>query len=220
MSVQYTILQKDRESILKKFDLLVTKAKLLADHNGLFDKDNTSIWFELRTSALNLLERTAGPNSIYFRELYNSPTPRDSKFMTVDMLGILRAAQNDYIEGFMIDSKLLVSAEIFADFLEQAEALIASDYKDAAAVIIRAVLEDGLRRVSVSRGIELKPRWGIDDIAKEMAKCNVITAIQKKEIDAKREVGNHAAHGRFNEYSKEDVIAFHEFVQRLLAAMI
>jgi hypothetical protein len=203
---------QDHEAIVSKFGRLVAKAEELCKHNGPFDKEQTSVWFELRTSALNLLERTAGTTSVYYRELLVSPTPREPRFMTVDMLGILKAALTDFREGFMADTKLLVSAEVFADFLVQAEILLENDYKDAAAVIIRAVLEDGLRRVCGSKGVVVKPRWGIDDLATELTKVNVLTAVQKKEIDAKRELGNKAAHGKFSEYTKEDVVAFHEFV--------
>jgi hypothetical protein len=211
---------QDHEAIVTKFGRLVAKAEELADHNGPFDKEQTAVWFEIRTSALNLLERTAGTTSVYYRELLVSPTPREPRFMTVDMLGILKAALADFREGFMADTKLLVSAEVFADFLVQAEILLENDYKDAAAVIIRAVLEDGLRRICISKSIEVKPRWGVDDLAKELTKHNVLTAVQKGEIDGKRELGNSAAHGRFHEYTKAEVIAFHEFVQRLLAILI
>ena len=38
-----------------------------------------------------------------------------------------------------------------------------------------------------------------------------------KEIIAKAEIGNCAAHGRFDQYKKEDVAAFLEFVLRFLA---
>ena len=120
----------------------------------------------------------------------------------------------------MSDAKLLVSAEVFADFLVQAEVLLEHDYKDAAAVIIRAVLEDGLRRICISKSISVNARAGVDDLSTALVRQNVITAIQKKEIDAKREIGNAAAHGRFDEFTKQDVVAFHEFVQRLLSILI
>ena len=126
----------------------------------------------------------------------------------------------DFREGFMVDAKLLVSAEVLADFLVQAEVLLENDYKDAAAVIIRSVLEDGLRRVCKSRRIAIKDRDGVHQLAEALAKQNVLSAIQLAEIVAKKEVGNRAAHGKFGEYTKADVIAFHEFVQRLLASLI
>ncbi len=211
---------QDHEAIISKFARLVAKAAELAKPRGGFDTEDIAHWFELRTSALNLLERTAGAGNIYYRLLLESHGSDQLKFTPGIMLGILNSALTDFREGFMVDAKLLVSAEVFADFLVQAEILLENDYKDAAAVITRAVLEDGLRRICVSKGVVVKPRWGIDDLAKELTKLNVLTAVQAKEIDAKREIGNKAAHGKFSEYTKEDVVAFHEFGQRLLATLI
>jgi hypothetical protein len=210
----------DHEAIVNKFARLVARAEELAKPRGGFDTDDIALWFELRTSALNLLERTAGAGNIYYRLLLESHGADQLKFTPGIMLGILKSALTDFREGFMVDAKLLVSAEVFADFLVQAEILLENDYKDAAAVIIRAVLEDGLRRVCISKGIEVRPRWGVDDLATQLTKHNILTAVQKGEIDGKRELGNSAAHGRFHEYTKADVEAFHEFVQRLLATII
>ena len=72
----------------------------------------------------------------------------------------------------------------------------------------------------LSKGIAVKDRAGVDDLAQALTKQNVLTALHKKEIDAKRELGNAAAHGRFDEFTRQDVLAFHEFVQRLLATLI
>jgi hypothetical protein len=209
---------KDQEAIVQKFARLLEKLaqcseELRRSEDGVMMSPVP--YFEVRTSGLNLLVRTAGESSIYYRELLNM-----DRVNPLIMTGILTAAMTDFPEGFMADTKLLVSAEVFADFLVQAEVLLENDYKDAAAVIIRAVLEDGLRRVCLSKGIEVKPRWGVDDLATQLTKHNVLTAVQKSEIDGKRELGNSAAHGRFDEYTSADVIAFHEFVQRLLATIM
>ena len=64
------------------------------------------------------------------------------------------------------------------------------------------------------------PRDGVHQLAEKLVRKNVITGLQFKEIEAKKEVGNAAAHGHFGEYTKADVIAFHEFVQRLLANLV
>jgi hypothetical protein len=90
--------------------------------------------------------------------------PKDGIVNPNILAGIITAAMTDFREGFMADTKLLVSAEVFADFLIQAEVLLENDYKDAAAVLIRAVLEDGLRRVCVSMGISIKDRDGVQTV--------------------------------------------------------
>ena len=208
---------KDQEAILQKFERLLqiaaqSRREFAESKDGVI---SPVVYYELRTSAMNLLARTAGVTSIYYEEL-QMMTEVNPGIVT----GILTAAMNDYREGFMVDQKLLVSAEVFADFLDQADELLRHDFKDAAAVIIRAVLEDGLRRVCVAKGIVIKDRAGVHEMAEALTKQNALTAVQFKEIEAKREVGNRAAHGKFTEYSKADVLAFHEFVQRLLAALI
>jgi hypothetical protein len=217
MPQQRATFNQDREAIIQKFARLLEKiGECMKELHGREGGVISPIaYFEVRASALNLLARTAGETSIYYRELYGMGSVNPGI-----VTGLLTAAMTDYREGFMADANLLVSAEVFSDFLTQAEILLEHDYKDAAAVVIRAVLEDGLRRVCVSKGVAVKPRDGVDDLAKALAKSNVLTAVQVSEIDAKRLIGNHAAHGRFTEYTKADVEAFHEFVQRLLATLI
>lgn len=220
MTQQRATFNQDREAIVAKFGRLVAKAEELAKPAGGFDTAQIVAWFEVRTSALNLLARTTGVESTYYRSLQDSHGSDQLKFTPGIMLGILKAAMTDYREGFMADAKLLVSAEVFADFLVQAEILLEHDYEDAAAVIIRAVLEDGLKKVCVSKGITFRERAMLGEITESMAKHNVLTALQHKEIDAKKYVGDKAAHGEFDKYTKADVAAFHEFVQRLLATLI
>ncbi len=211
---------KDPEDIVQKYSQLLEKIKTIPERedDGIYDPEAVAIYYEVRVSAMNLIARTAGHDSIYYRELLAMSEP--GKIYVPVLTAVLTAAMTDFREGFMADTKLLVSAEVLADFLVQAEVLLDHGYKDAAAVIVRAVLEDGLRRVCLSKGLAVKDRAGVDELAQALAKQNTITAVQKKEIDAKREVGNAAAHGRFGEFTKQDVLALHEFVQRLLATII
>ena len=211
-------LGKDREDIILKFDELIKKAeKSCAQFNASGNNRTLSgdLYFELRTSALNLLARLTSDESFYVREL------RDMQMLNPFVVkGIIEAARVDFTQGFMVDNKLLISAEVFADFLVQAEVLIDNDYKDAAAVIIRAVLEDGLRRVCDARGLQINPKAGVDELAKALLKVNALSSVQFKEIEAKKEIGNKAAHGKFDQFTKQDVVAFHEFVQRFLATVL
>lgn len=208
-------LAKDRDDIILKFSELIKKSE---QGCGEFEESGTvsgDTYFHVRTSALNLLARITSEDSFYVREL------RDMKSLNMySMKGILGAALIDYTQGFMADNKLLVSAEVFADFLVQAEILLDNDYKDAAAVVIRAVLEDSLRRVCDANRIDADKGDGVYQLSEKLLKANVLTKVQFKEIEAKKEVGNAAAHGRFGDYEKDDVVRFHEFVQRLLATLI
>ncbi len=213
MTVLLPRLKKDPEDIVNKLgELIRAAATLHEDGRGV---EQLVLFREVRVSALNLLGRIASASSVYYREL------AEAQFTDhLALRGILQAALNDYRQGYVADNTLLVSAEVFADFLVQAEVLLENDYKDAAAVVIRAVLEDGLRRLCHANALAPNPKDGIDDLARKLVTKNIITALQKKEIDAKRELGNSAAHGRFSEYTKADVVAFLEFVQRFLANLV
>lgn len=206
-------LSKDRDEVLLKFKELIEKANAACEtfrQSG----DKTlpgDMYFELRVSSINLLTRLASEDSIYVQELKKmNPNAFSIK-------GVLEAARVDYLQGFMADHRLLISAEVFSDLLTQAEVLLDHDYKDAAAVIIRAILEDGIRKLCEAHKIEVGRHDTIQQLNEKLYKEKVYTALVHKEIIAKTEIGNCAAHGRFDQYKKEDVTAFLEFVLRFLA---
>ena len=204
-------LSKDREEILLKFKELIDKAEVACNDFNSTHEINGDTYFELRVSSINLLIRLASENSIYVHEL-KEMTPN-----VFSIKGVLEAARNDYLQGFMADHKLLVSAEVFTDMLVQAEVLLDYDYKDAAAVICRAVLENGLRKLCESHKIEIEKKETIDPLNTKLYKKNVYSSLVHKEITAKANIGNSAAHGKFNKYKKEDVVMFREYVLRFLA---
>ncbi len=205
-------LSKDREAVLLKFKELIDKANTACDAyeqsgDGTMRGD---MYFELRVSSINLLSRLASEDSIYVQELRSMwPNPFSIK-------GVLEAARLDYLQGFMADHKLLISAEVLTDLLVQAEVLLDHDYKDAAAVIVRAVLENGIRKLCESHEVEAAKRDTIQQLNEKLYKANAYSALWHKEIIAKAEIGNCAAHGRFDQYTKQDVIAFRDFVLRFL----
>ena len=69
------------------------------------------------------------------------------------MQGIALSVKHDFENGLLNTIRTLLQADIFADFLEMGEYLLQENYKDAAAVIIGAVLEDSLRKLCEKHGI-------------------------------------------------------------------
>ena len=212
MSKATSKLSKNREEVSLKFKELIDTANTACDAFRQSD-DGTlpgDLYFELRVSSINLLTRLASEDSIYVQEMKKMAPNAFS------MKGVLEAARADYLQGFMTDHRLLISAEVFSDLLVQAEVLLDHDYKDAAAVIIRAVLEDGIRRLCEAHKIDAGKRDTISQLNEKLYKEHAYTALVHKEIIAKAEIGNSAAHGRFDQYKKDDVAAFLEFVVRFL----
>jgi len=87
------------------------------------------------SGVLTSLDKSFGDDSVYCRDFSNG-VQHPGYSDTVRGLAILRAAQEEIQGGYFFHIRQLVAAELFDSFLEQAEYLLASGYKDAAAVLI------------------------------------------------------------------------------------
>jgi hypothetical protein len=201
-----------REEIDAKFEELIEQAESLHKETGGYDIPSLVRFREVRVSALNLLARLASPESTYYEEL------RNSEFTDhLALHGILLAARTDFAQGFMADARLLISAEVFSDILIQADILLENEYVQAAAVVTRAVLEDALRRLATARRVPTIQTDTIGRLNENLYMAGAYTVLQQKEITAKAQIGNDAAHGHTEKYTRPDVAAFLEFTKRFLA---
>ena len=133
------------------------------------------------------------------------------------MFGVAKAVHHDLKHGLLVDFKSLVQAEVFADFLEMGEYLLIEGYKDAAAVIIGTVLEDGLRKLCERASLPLSAESGkpltIDRLNAQLAKAEIYSKLVQKQITTWAHIRNKAAHGEFAEYTLEQVKMMLLFVQ-------
>jgi hypothetical protein len=141
------------------------------------------------------------------------------------LFAIARSLQRDYTGGFISASfAALVRSEMFGDFLEMVEHLLSSGYKDPAAVLIGAVLEEHLRKLCLRDGISIfdksKPRKA-DSLNTELAQKGVYSRLDQKSVTAWQDLRNKAAHGQYSEYTDAQVDLMlkgvREFVARLPA---
>src|SRR5262245_46497601 len=109
----------------------------------------------LRTSILSFLMKTFGRDHPYYEEV-NSQVSMARPWHVETAIGILRAVRSELAGGWLYTTKGLVSAEIFADFLEMAEYLLSEGYKDPAAVMIGSVLEEHLRQLCSVNKIDVE----------------------------------------------------------------
>jgi hypothetical protein len=131
--------------------------------------------------------------------------------------GIALTVKHDVDNDLIGSIKGLLQAEIFANFLEIGEHLLSEGYKDAAAVTIGAVLEDGLRELCKKNNITItKPNGSpltIEPLNAELAKNEVYSKLTQKQITSWAHIRNKAAHGQYNEYDKSQVEMMLLFVQ-------
>lgn len=132
-------------------------------------------------------------------------------------LGYVHAARDDYAGGHIIKLRRLIEAEVFDDFLEQAEHLLANGYFQAAAVVVGCVLEVAMRKICAKHSIQLPDKPKLDWMNSELAKKGAYSKLVQKEVTAKSDIRNSAAHGQWDQFTREDVDGMLAWVRRFVS---
>ncbi len=98
-----------------------------------------------------------------------------------------------------------------------ADHLLDNGYKDPAASLIGAVLEDGLRRIYSNNNLIVKSDDSINSLNQKLAAKGVYNDLQRKQIQVWNDIRNNADHGHFGEYKADDVRDMLGGVQRFLS---
>ncbi len=177
------------------------------------DSQMASQWI---TSVQSLLSRVLGAESEHYKN-FSKHVEGYVTFSDVHRAqGVLRAAAEDYAGGYLFEVRHLIEAEIFDDFLEQAEHLLLSGYYQATAVIVGCVLEDGLRTMCPKFGISVLSRPKLDQMNSDLAKAGAYNKLVQKRITALADLRNKAAHGLWDQFGKDDVADMVASVRRFM----
>lgn len=130
--------------------------------------------------------------------------------------GVLKAALDDLRGGHLFELRALIEADVFDDFLEQAEHLHSAGYHPAAAVIAGCVLEDALRRLSHKYSVKLSPKPKLDQMNADLAKAGAYSKLVQKRVTALADLRNKAAHGEWNDFNSSDVDEMIKGVRRFV----
>jgi hypothetical protein len=160
-----------------------------------------------------VIERVSGRESAYSRQI---PRVLESGLFqgqkAAGVVNIALALKSDLETDALETAAELLHGELFADFMEMAQHLLSEGYKDASAVVAGAALESHLRQLchknsiptDVSTNGQTRPKKA-DSLNSDLAGVNTITKLDQKSVTAWLDLRNKAAHGRFNEYTKEQV---------------
>jgi hypothetical protein len=216
---------KEIENLVAVGEMLVAAASKAPNNLGY---DRVEELLSITTRGGQLIRRLYGADSHYF-QMFDRVTNivgfnnmhSNHHFHVSEMVGIFKAVQHDIKSGMLTNFRRLVQAEIFADFLEMAEHLLGEGYKDAAAVLLGAVLEDSLRKIADSNGVALLGPTGkpltIDPLNVSLAKKGVYGPLVQKQITTWADLRNNAAHGHFDRYDAAQVQQMLLSVQKFCA---
>jgi hypothetical protein len=172
-----------------------------------------------RTSSLAFLEATFGSDSIHYRD-FEERCKFSNRSEAERGLAILESAKESIEAGYLQKVETLVSASVFSDFLEMAEHLLDNGYKDPAASLIGAVLEDGLRRICGSSNLAVKSDDNISSLNKRLADNSAYNRLQQREIEVWNKLRDYADHGHFDEYKADDVADMLKGVRNFLSSYL
>lgn len=188
--------------------VLATKFKI-AGMGGEHIKSGPMAGF--RTASLSFIDRVYGADHPHFQQ-FGDRTKTSYVSDAERGLAILQAIRSEIAGGWLFTVKGLVAAELFSDFLDMAEHLLEQGFKDAAAVMIGSVLEEHLRQLCHRHSVDLADEKDgrlvsrkADRLNAELAKKSVYTSIDQKQVTAWLGLRNDAAHGKYEQYTAEQV---------------
>lgn len=167
-----------------------------------------------RSACLSFINQIYGnnhPHYIEFKDNTNFEYPSNIK----KGLAILSAIREEINGGWLISIKTLISSEIFSDFIDMAEHLNELGYKDPAAVMTGSVLESHLRQLCKNNLIDTEETRGDKQVPKkadrlnnDLAKKEIYTKLDQKQITTWLDLRNNAAHGKYEQYTAVQVNQF------------
>jgi hypothetical protein len=202
---------KQLEEIIADFFRIKSKAQY-DDLSG-----NTSIE-EIATvlsKSKAAIARIVGDNSEYYKDtettLKRTNINEGNKLRHI--IGIISALKSDLENDYLKSFSDIIQSEVFSDYLEMAEHLLNEGYKDPAAVLVGSTLEVHLRELCISNNIDIETTNGkgriipkkTDVMNSDLAKSNVYSSAYQKQVIAWLGVRNSAAHGKYSEYTKEEI---------------
>ena len=204
--VNTAVFQKQLDSILQDF-VAMQRRSTLKDLSDLPREERQA----LVTRALASIHRITGKESAYASDAARIIQVNPALHVhTTSIMGVAQALRDDLAAGYTKSLVEIVHAEVFADFLEMAEHLTESGYKDAGAVIAGSTLEGHLRGLCQKSGIPTvktgttEPKKA-DSMNTELAAAGAYSKLDQKNVTAWLDLRNKAAHGDYAKYNKDQV---------------
>ncbi|MFD5470952.1 hypothetical protein [Streptomyces sp. NPDC127105] len=203
---------KDIEQMVAQLDELIAKSEIFTfTEPEIFEaRQNYTAAQTLTTRMEAAIGRMTLPGSTYLIQVeqaraLNLQDRMDSVRSTVIAL------RDDLKSGWIRSVMELVHANTHGEYLEMADTLLASGYKDAAAVITGTALEVHVRALCVKNGVDTELPNGNPKKATvmnaDLKKSDVYATLQEKQVTTWMDLRNQAAHGNYEKYDIGEVRA-------------
>lgn len=198
--------------------LIQTYNEAEPDNNGRF---SDRLAYGLLTRSRTAIEKISGKQSYYTQQVEDILKEEwHVSYKLKLVMGIVDALRADVQNGYLISFSELVRGELFKNFLDMADYLCQEGFKDAAAVIAGSTLEAHLRQLSQKHSIDvshtasdgsLRPKKS-SQLNQELGKV-AYSLFDQKQVTAWLDLRNNAAHGKYADYTTQQVIQFIEWLK-------
>jgi len=214
------------EALLQRFDELIAEGETRWVE---FQKNENKMIMDIvgftqwSTSCLNLLDKLSVSTNRFVTQFEVWAIGGPGKQMNIGAaLGVLKSARHEYSCGLAIEYHLSVSASVFSGLLDEASYLFEKGYIRAAAVLLGAALEEGLKARARAVPIEITSR---DTLAPVIAKLKspgigILSEFEAKRLEAVARLRNDAAHGGEFNYEKSAVESAIKEVEATLGRLL
>lgn len=207
------------ETFLRRFKELETKFGALPFQSN-YDSPGTHAppgsWQQWATSVQNLILAIFGETSPHYTNFVAASKDCGGYDYEVNVLkGIFLSAKEDFEGGYVFDVDLRVSGEVFGDFVALARQSLSEGYKDVAAVLACAALEDALKRFAVANGLGVSDKTMLE-VVNALKSGGLVSGAQKSLLEAMPRIRNFAMHADWEKLSAPDVSSVIGFVEQFL----
>jgi len=171
-------------------------------------------------NAENILEIIFGKDSLQIKTFNNIRKNEKTKFASKvhKIKGLLEGAKEDLEKGFLLGQEFIIANEVFDSVLEEAKFFIFEQKnKDIGAILLRIVLEDAIRRIAKREEIEIGNKK-VSVLNDELKSQNYFIQTTWRQNQAWLDIGNHAAHGKFENYDLNQVEIFYNGLVNFLSS--
>ncbi len=175
-----------------------------------------SVHHNLITRSRSAVERISGSNSPYtdqIKDILNRNLYDGVKLPMI--IGVVESLLYDLESGYLSSLTEMIHGDLFSDFLEMSEYLLKEGYKDAAAVITGGTLEAHLRQLCLKFKLDTELNSQKDSRPKKsetlnsnLSKASAYSKLDQKNVTSWLDLRNKAAHGKYSEYTNQQVNLF------------
>lgn len=197
--------KKQLNSVITEYE----EARSKSQHSDASDVISNIQIIDLQTRCIAAIERIVGKRSIYYEQVVEISKKRNHVYNHVaEQIGVAKALLSDIENDYLRSFEEIIHGDLFADYLEMSTHLEQNGYKDAAAVLAGSTLEAHMRQLCNKHGVATvlgTKMKKADTLNAELVKAQAYTKSDQKSVTAWLGIRNSAAHGNYNEYTRDQV---------------